>query len=93
MNGGMIVAARAPRDGATASSDFLRAWWCGVHGFQPSAAMPATYEAGYAAGVAWREFHGPDRVPHEGRGDTRRSSNSTSGRARVRRRDRRGRDS
>lgn len=69
----VIVVARASRDirrdyrfhTSAASSEFLRAWWAGVHGFQPSGAMGARYQAGYAAGLAWRTFHGRGRRPHE----------------------------
>jgi hypothetical protein len=70
----LIVAARAPLDirrdralrPASSSNDFVRAWWAGVRRFQPGAGMGAMYEAGYAAGLAWREFHGRSRQPHEG---------------------------
>lgn len=69
MSANLIVTARAPRgirrDGGTDTSDFVRAWWCGVRGFQPSAAMSGGYLAGYAAGVVWRDFHGRERRPHE----------------------------
>lgn len=69
----LIVTAWAPRDirrdnrfTATSSSEFVRAWWCGVRGFQPTGALPATYQAGFGAGLAWRDFYGPERVPHDG---------------------------
>lgn len=48
-----------------ASSEFLRAWWAAVRRLQPSATRNPSYQAGYAAGSAWREFHGSGRVPHE----------------------------
>lgn len=65
----MIFAARPPRDisrdGATTSGDFVRGWWCGVQDIQAGTGMSVSYRAGYAAGLAWREFHGPGRRPNE----------------------------
>lgn len=69
----MIVRVRSQRDisganelrSTSGAADFIRGWWAGVQRFRGDTVKSSKYQAGYADGLAWRDFHGPNRVPSE----------------------------